>query len=178
MIKKRQILPTIIYISLFTFTSLGSIPQTSNVAVIDSQKTFQGSIAGKNAIFQLQAKELNINNGLTRIDSQIQELETKLNIQKFTLKDEARQKIIFNLEKLRTERKRFEEDSTKEYKRLHFQLFSKVNSEVIPIIGNVAKEKGYIIVFDLATSGVVYFDQAFDITEEVIKRYNASKAAN
>ena len=178
MIKRRQIFPTILFLSLLAFTSQGSVPQTSNVAVIDSQKTFQSSIEGKNVISQIQAKEQDIKNGLTRIDSQIQELETKQNIQKFTLKDEARQKIIFNLEKLRTERKRFEEDSTKEYQRLQFQLFSKVNSEVIPIIGNVAKEKGYIIVFDLATSGVVYFDQAFDITEEVIKRYNASKAAN
>jgi outer membrane protein len=175
MTKKRQFLPTILFLSLLTFTSLGSVQQTSNVAVIDSQKTFQSSIAGKNAISQLQAKEQNIKNGLTRIDSQIQELETKLNVQKFTLKDEARQKIIFNLEKLKTERKRFEEDSTKEYQRLQFQLFSKVNSEVIPIIGNVAKEEGYVVVFELASSGVVYFDQAFDITEEVIKRYNALK---
>jgi len=177
MTKKRQILPPILFLSLLTFTSLGSVQQTSNVAVIDSQKTFQSSIAGKNAMSQLQAKEQNIKTGLLRLDSQIQELETKLNIQKFTLKDEARQRIIFNLEKLKTERKRFEEDSAKEYQTLQFQLFSKVNSEVIPIIGNVAKEEGYSIVFDLASSGIVYFDQEFNITEEVIKRYNASKAA-
>ena len=177
MTKKRQILPPILFLSLLTFTSLGSVQQTSNVDVIDSQKTFQSSTAGKNAMSQLQAKEQNIKTGLLRLDSQIQELETKLNIQKFTLKDEARQRIIFNLEKLKTERKRFEEDSAKEYQTLQFQLFSKVNSEVIPIIGNVAKEKGYAIVFDLSASGVVYFDQTFNITEEVIKRYNASKAA-
>ena len=94
MTKKRQILPPILFLSLLTFTSLGSVQQTSNVAVIDSQKTFQSSIAGKNAMSQLQAKEQNIKTGLLRLDSQIQELETKLNIQKFTLKAKDRKEEI------------------------------------------------------------------------------------
>ena len=38
-----------------------------------------------------------------------------------------------------------------------------------------AKEKGFAIVFDLSGSSVAYFNKEFDITEEVIKRYNASK---
>ena len=96
--------------------------------------------------------------------------------EKFTLKDEAKQKIIFNLDKLRVERKRYEEDSVKEYRQLQFRLYNRLKSEVLPIIENVAKEQGFAIVFDLAGSSVAYYNPAFDITAEVINRYNASKA--
>jgi Skp family chaperone for outer membrane proteins len=30
------------------------------------------------------------------------------------------------------------------------------------------------VVFDLSISGVAYYDPAFDITEEVIQKYNAA----
>jgi hypothetical protein len=33
------------------------------------------------------------------------------------------------------------------------------------------------MIFDLAKSGAVYFNPVVDITEEVIKKYDASKAA-
>ena len=52
---------------------------------------------------------------------------------------------------------------------------SRFKEEVLPIIETVAKEKGFSLVLDLSTTGVAYFDKAIDITDEVVKRYNASK---
>lgn len=160
---------------LVCFASFGFTQVTTNVAVIDSQRAFEKSDEGQKIITQLQAKDQKIQLELAKIDNQIQELETKLNVQKFTLKDEAKQKIIFNLDKLRVERKRYEEDSVKEYRQLQFRLYNRLRSEVLPIIETVAKEQGFAIVFDLSGSSVAYFNPAFDITAEVIKRYNASK---
>lgn len=168
----------LIFLDLVMLACVVSISYTqtsSNVAVIDSQRTFEKSIEGKKVISRLQAKDQEIQRGLAKIDNQIQDLETKLNVQKFTLKDEAKQKIIFNLDKLRVERKRYEEDSVKEYRHLQFTLYNRLKSEVMPIIETVAKEQGFSIVFELAGSSVAYFNKDFDITEEVIKRYNASK---
>jgi Skp family chaperone for outer membrane proteins len=156
--------------------SFGFTQVTKNVAVIDSQKAFEKSNEGQKIISQLQAKDHEIQLELAKIDDQIQDLETRLNMQKFTLKDEAKQKIIFNLDKLRVERKRYEEDSVKEYRQLQFRLYNRLRSEVLPIIETVAREQGFAIVFDLSGSSVAYFDPVFDITAEVIKRYNASKA--
>jgi outer membrane protein len=158
--------------------SFGFSQAATNVAVIDSQRAFEKSNEGQKIISQLQAKDQEIQLKLAKIDNRMQDLETKLNVQKFTLKDETKQKIIFNLDELRVERKRYEEDSAKEYRQLQFRLFNRMKSEVLPIIQTIAKEKGFAIVFDLAGSSVAYFDTEFDITEEVIKRYNASKPEN
>jgi len=63
-----------------------------------------------------------------------------------------------------------EEDSTNDYKRLEFTLNSQMRKEVLPIIETVAKERGFKLVLDLSMTGVAYFDNTIDITEEVAKK--------
>jgi Skp family chaperone for outer membrane proteins len=43
----------------------------------------------------------------------------------------------------------------------------------MPIIEKIAKGAGFSLVLDVNTAGVTYFDPAIDITEQVIKAYDA-----
>jgi len=43
----------------------------------------------------------------------------------------------------------------------------------MPLIDQIGKSKGFTIVFDITRPGIVYFDPAIDITEEVIKAFDA-----
>jgi len=47
----------------------------------------------------------------------------------------------------------------------------------MPIVQAVGKEKGLDIIFDVQKSGAVYWAPAVDVTEDIIKRYDASKAS-
>lgn len=158
-----------------TFQSFAQ--QVFKVAVIDSTKTFDSSVEGKKALAQLKDKEQKIRTELFNLSSEIQTLEKKLDTQKFTLSIEAQQQVALDIDRLKTRYKRYEEDSTKEFRQLQFRLYSKVRAEVIPIIESVAKEMGFSIVFDLSATGVAYAHPDFDITQEVIRRYDASKAS-
>jgi hypothetical protein len=40
----------------------------------------------------------------------------------------------------------------------------------------MGKENGMDVIFDLAKSGAIYFSPAIEITQDVIQRYDASKA--
>ena len=52
----------------------------------------------------------------------------------------------------------------------------RIQNEMIAIIDMIAKEKGYILVFDLKTSGIVtYYSPTEDITHEIVSRYDLSK---
>ncbi len=160
---------------LVVFVSQGAAQQLFKAAVVDSQKTLQTSKEGQKAIALLQEKEQKINNELANLDKKIQDLETKFQTQRLVMTFEAQEQLSFDLDNLRTERQRFAEDSLKEWKRLQFNLFDKIREEVNPIIETVAKEKGFSLVLDLASNSVVYFSLSVDITDEVIKRYDASK---
>jgi Skp family chaperone for outer membrane proteins len=172
---KKEKIFILFFLGLFSVAFIGFAQQLVQVAVIDSAKTLQISIEGKKTMSQLQQKEEKILGALSKLDNQAQSLETRLLTQKFTLSPEARDQMAKDLESLKTMRKKLEEDSTKEYQQLEFSLVSKIKSEVLPIIKDVAQEKGFSLVLDLQATGVAYFHPTIDITDEVIKRYDSLK---
>ena len=169
-------------ISLFALlvTSLvfvGFAQETTKVGIVNSNEVIQKSTEGKAVMAQLQERDKTNSSKITSMDEKIRELETKLNTQRLTLTQESILQLNSDLERKRTERKRFAEDTLRELQELRFRLFSRVQDEVIPIIEGLGKEKDLDIIFDLANSGAVYFKPTIDLTAEVIKRYDASKAA-
>jgi Skp family chaperone for outer membrane proteins len=160
-------------ILLSCFVSVGLAQGTFEIGVIDSAKVIQTSVEGKKAMFTLKQKEQQINDELTKIDNQAKELELKLSSQKLVLSLEAQQQMAFDLEQLRTQKKRAEEDYTKEYRQMEFTLVTKIRNDVFPIIETVAKEKNFRLVLDLSVTGAAYVDPVIDITDEVIQRYDA-----
>jgi Skp family chaperone for outer membrane proteins len=102
-------------------------------------------------------------------------METQLSTQKLVLSFEKQQKLAIDLDNLKIKRKRVEEDSVKDFRQLQFRLTSKVRNEVINVVQNLAREKEFTLVLDTSSSSVIYFDQAFDITAEVIRIYDTSK---
>jgi outer membrane protein len=162
---------------LVTFLAFTGFTQESvKIGVVNSNEVIQRSTEGKAVMAQLQDKDQSNSSKLATMDEKIHELETKLNTQRLTLTQESILQLTSELERKRTERKRFAEDSLREIQELRYRLFSKVQDEVIPIIEQIGKERNLNIIFDLANSGAVYFSPAIDLTEEVIKRYDASKA--
>jgi Skp family chaperone for outer membrane proteins len=52
-----------------------------------------------------------------------------------------------------------------------------LQKEVVPILQTVAKEKGFNLVLEKSSGGVLYFAEVVDITAEVIRRFDQAKAA-
>lgn len=151
--------------------------QGNKMAVINSQEVLEKSVEGKKVIARLQERDKKNQADLARLDGEISQLETRLNTQRLTLSEEAALQINSDLDKKRKERQRFAEDAVRDIQELQFRLYSKLQGELLPIIEQLGKERGFEIILDLTKSGAVFFNPAIDITPEVIKRYDASKAA-
>ena len=155
--------------------SLGYSQQPMKVGVVNSQDVLLRSQEGKRVTSQIEAKNKTLQEDLARIDEKIRELETKLNTQSLTLSQEAMTNLMSDLDKSRTERTRFVEDSRREMSDLQARLFNKLQSELRPIIEQLGKEKNLDLIFDVGNSGIIYFNPAVDLTAEVIQKYDASK---
>jgi outer membrane protein len=169
---------------LMTFALLGAIlaaagfaQQGTKIAVVNSQEVLEKSVEGKKVIARLQDKDKQTQASLAKLDDDIRQLETRLNTQRLTLTDEAALQMNSDLDKKRTDRKRLGEDASRELQELQYRLFNKVQSELLTIIEGIGREKGYDLILDLAKSGAVYWNPAANITDEVVRRYDASKAA-
>jgi Skp family chaperone for outer membrane proteins len=157
--------------------SLAYAQQGPKMGVINSQEVLERSAEGKRVIARLQEKDKSNQALVTKLDEEIRQLETKINTQRLTLSEEALYNMNADLQKKQTDRKRVAEDAVRDFQDLQVKLFNKVQSELIPIIEALGKEKGIDIILDLAKSGAVYYNPTIDLTEDVIKRYDASKAA-
>ncbi len=170
-----RIILTILFVS--GMVSLSYAQQPMKIGVVNSQVVLEKSQEGKRVTAQIESKNKTIQEDLARLDDQIRELETKLNTQRLTLTQEAASNLVSDIDKKRTERARFVEDSRRELNELTQRLFNRLQSELQPIIAEIGKEKNLDIIFDIGSSGIIYFNPAVDLTQEVIQRYDASKGS-
>lgn len=155
----------------------GYAQTTPRIGVVNSQEVLEKSAEGKKVLARLQDKDKQVQASLTRLDDEIRQLETKLSTQRLTLTEEAALQLTTDLEKKRTDRKRQGEDGVRELQELQLRLFNKVQTELLAILEAVGRERGLDVIFDLTKSGAVYVSPAVLLSDEVIRRYDASKAA-
>jgi len=172
----RTLAPLVI---LFVLAVVGATyaQQVSKVAIINSQKAFETCAEGKKALAQMQDRDTKIKNDIQKLDDAIRLLENKLSTGRLTMTNEALAGIQSDIEKKSTERKRYEEDATRDGQAFANNLINKIRGEMVVVIENLAKERGLDLVLDAMSSGVVTASPAIDITDEVIRRYDQSKAA-
>lgn len=157
--------------------SLGYAQQPMKVGVVNSMDVLAKSQEGKKVTAQIEARNKTLQEDLARLDERIRELETRLNTQSLTLSQEALTNLMSDLDKRRTERARFVEDSRREMADLQSRLFNKLQNDLRPIIEEIGKEKNVDLIFDVGNSGIIYFNPVVDLTAEVIQKYDALKTA-
>lgn len=171
---KIVLIPLVVLAILVT---LGYSQQAVKIGVVNSQDVLEKSAEGKRVMAQIQDKDKQNQSRLNTLDEEIRKLETRINTQRLTLTNEAMMQLSSDLEKKRTERKRFAEDSLREMQEFTGRLFQRVQTELLPIIEQVGNDKNLDIILDLARSGAIYFNPTIDLTQEVITKYDASKAS-
>lgn len=166
----------IMVLMIAVLASSGLAQQIIKIGVVNSQEVLEKSAEGKRVLAQLQDKDKRNQAELSRRDAEIQELQTRLNTQRLTLTPEALRNLTADLQRKQTERNRFYEDAGQEMNELADRLFQRIQNELLPIIEQMGKENGLDVIFDLGKSGAIYFSPTVDITQDVILRYDASKA--
>jgi Skp family chaperone for outer membrane proteins len=172
----RTIAPFII-LFILAIAGVSYAQQVTKIAIINSQKAFETSLEGKKALGQLQDLDTRIKGELQKQDDAIRLLENRLNTGRLTMTNDALLGIQADIDKKTTDRKRYEEDKTREAQQLSTNLIQKIRVEMVAVIEALAKERGLELVLDTATSGVVTASPTIDVTDEVVRRYDQTKAA-
>jgi outer membrane protein len=172
----RTIAPLVILFVL-AVAAAGYAQQASKIAIINSQQAFETSVEGKKALTQMQDRENKIKTDIQKLDDALRLLENKMTTGRLTMTNDALLGIQADIDKKTTERKRYEEDATREGQQFANNIVQKIRLEMVTIIENLAKERGFDLVLDMVTSGVVTSSPTIDVTAEVVRRYDQSKTA-
>lgn len=80
------------------------------------------------------------------------------------------------IDRKEADRQKYEQENSRNFEQFKNQLIKRIREEMLAVIYELVRERGYELVFDLSTSGLIHYKPELDITDEVIKRYDASKS--
>lgn len=150
--------------------------QTAKIAVIDVQRLVTDSVSGKDALAKLKKlQDDKIAEGKAKQDD-IEGLRKKVNDARLSLSDDKVAEMEKQLDDKVTGFRRFQEDAEKEFNKSKDQMFAEIERKVFPVIEQIGKEGGYTLIFNKYQSGLVYADDGIDITDQIIKRFDAASA--
>lgn len=164
--KKLMILIIVLLLlSAFAWT------QTAKMGVVNSALIVQKSKRGNSIRLKMET----LKNQKKKQAEVMQQFIAKLqkDLTSPALNTATRQKKSEELEQNRLKLKRFFEDSQKELETKFQQELIKLQEQVLPLLNEVAKKKDLEMVFDLQRSGLAYVKQSIDITDEVIRAFDA-----
>lgn len=150
--------------------------QNAKIAVMSSNDVLGKSVEGKKVIAQLESFKQNKQKALDTLQKDIVALDQKLNSQGASMSEKARLDLSKDIDAKKMNFQKEVGDAQKELENQQNQLLGKVRQDLYPIIRGIRKEKGITIIME-ASPAIVDFDEAIDITNEVVQRYDKSAAA-
>lgn len=165
----------ILTISVFFLTSgAGLCADVAKIGVVEFQRLFENSDAGKKIKAQITEKGKKMETELKEKGLEIEELKKRLEREALVMSKEMREEkereFRIKINDIKILQKKYEA----ELQGIQQKLMAGLQSETLGIINDIGKTGGYLMIMD--KRGVLYSPSTVDITDEVIKRYNIEYA--
>ncbi|MEO8277555.1 MAG: OmpH family outer membrane protein [Thermoanaerobaculia bacterium] len=161
-------------LSVITLTAAPAAHAQGKTAVIDVQRLVTDSVAGKEALARLKKlQDDKIAEGKAKND-EIDGLRKRLNDGRLSLADDKIADLEKQLDEKVTGMRRFQEDAERDFNKSRETTFGDIEKQVFPVIEKFGKEGGYTFIFNKFQSGLLYADDAADVTDQIIQRFDGA----
>ncbi len=169
---KRTIVIFSTIILFFGFIPYAFFADVKKIGVFDFQKILTDSSAGKITQKEIKTKGNELQQKLKTEKDQLDELKKSFEREALVLSPEKQKEKQREFRIRVNDFKKMQEDFAKGFKQLELTLINKIQKEVFQITDEIGKEKGYLLILERKTGGVVYHPAQIDITDQIIKNYN------
>jgi outer membrane protein len=148
----------------------------TRIGYVDVQRVIVRSVAGVAAREQLEREKVvmqkDVDNRRTEVDKLREEMEKK----GLVLSAEARREKEETFQRKVRDLRRLAEDLEKELQKKEQLATQRILQELTGVIEKMGKERGFLLIVERRSGGVIYGDPEGDVTDEVIKLYDQEKA--
>ena len=164
-----------IAISFIFFSAVYSYSaDVAKIGVIDFQRILEASSAGKLAQSEINKKGKKMEAELKAKGTAIEELQKKLERDALVMSKEMREEkgreVRIKINDIKTLQKRY----LAEFRELENRLVTRIKKDVLGIVKEIGKKEGYLLIIEKA--GVLYYPNAIDLTDKLIRLYNKKEA--
>jgi outer membrane protein len=147
----------------------------TRIGGIDLQRCFQESKEGKRATELLNRKKAELQRELDKKQQELLELRSEFEKQSMMLSMDAQESKRKAVERKGRELEYYLQDLNEEMARAQEREKKRIFDELGTVIDTIGSEGGYAIILEKRAGGVLYWNKAVDITDQVIKAYNTVK---
>ncbi len=164
-------IPFYVVLIFFFICSISHGADVAKIGVVDFQKILQESSPGKAAQAEINKHGKKMEMDLKRKGAEIEGMKKKLQEELMVMNREMRlekeREIRIRANDLNTLQKKYMGD----FRLQESRLLNRIQKEVVVIVEKMGKAEGYLLIVDKRT--VVYSPNTIDITDKIIKKYNA-----
>jgi Skp family chaperone for outer membrane proteins len=150
-------------------------PEGAKVAYVNLQLIASTSVEGKAATAKIQELTKKKQDELSEKNKALQAAQQKLAQSGSVLNDSARGQLEKDIDRMQREIQFAQQNSQAEVQELTQELQTDFQRRLIPIIQQVGQEKGLHMIMSLGDSGIIWPHPGLDLSQEVIKRFDAQK---
>lgn len=169
-----KILSVILFGCVFSVQAYGA--DVAKIGTIDFQRILDVSDAGKVAQEQLnkQAKEMetDLKSKGAEIEENRKQFEREALVMNKEMKDTKEREMRIKINDFKQLQQRY----TGVARELQFRLVGQIRNDVEKLVQEMGKKWGYLLIMERKEAGIIYMPSKIDITDDLIKQYNAQWA--
>ncbi|QTA81941.1 putative outer membrane chaperone, Skp family [Desulfonema limicola] len=160
-----------VIVLLFSLTS--SYGADDKIGVIDFQKVLRESDAGKSAKTDIESEGKRLEKKLKDEGEALEKMKKKLEAEIMVMSSEMRESKEREFRIKVDDFKVLQKKYANEFKTFEAKIIKQVQQEIFDLVEKIGKKGGYKLI--LERTAVLYYPDTIDITDILIKEYNASK---
>jgi outer membrane protein len=170
--KNHLILPALALCAATLVQAQGAAPM--KIGIIHVQAAILGTKDGKKAGDELNAKFTQRKAELDKKQTSIDQLKEQLQKGSATMSDDAKNKLVRQIDSETTALKRATEDAQADMEQEEGKIFNELGSKLYAIVEKYAKDNGYTMIIDVSgqQQPVWWASDSINITNDVVALYD------
>ncbi|HLF94749.1 MAG TPA: OmpH family outer membrane protein [Planctomycetota bacterium] len=148
----------------------------TRIGYVDVQKVIVRSVAGVAAREQLEREKGTMQKDVDVRKIEVEKLRDELEKKGLLLSADSKREKEETFQRKVRDLRRLAEDLEKELQKKEQGLTQRILQELTTVIERLGKERGYLLIVERRSGGVIYGDAEADITDEIIKVYDLEKS--
>jgi len=162
-------------ITMAVFTASASWAAESSVRLgfVDLQAVISQSKKGQDAMDIVKKEAAEKQKEISTKEAEIKQMDADLQKQASALSETAKKDREEEIKRKLRDLKRITEDVNRDLAKREGEMVNDLLRDLTTLIRDYGKEKGYTLIVEKGQSGVIYGNEAADLTKEILDRYNS-----
>jgi outer membrane protein len=162
-------------LGVLAFGQTGTLP--TKVGIIHIQNAILQTADGKKAAADLDAKYQPRRKDVEQKQSELQQLEQQYRSGANTMSDDARQKLMRDIDMRRKQLQRDMDDAQTELQQDQERVLQDLGQKMMAVIDKYASDRGFALILDVSSpqTPVLYAANAIDITRDIVELYDKAQ---